>query len=78
MFRFAFDDQIFRELLENELNDANLNPGFNLEAFRDAQLQLHNYYRSLHGAPLMSRDEEYVLIFHVSIRWNDNKYKRME
>ena len=65
MFRFALDDETFNEMLENDLYDANLNPGFNLETFRNDQLQLHNYYRSLHGAPPMSRDEEYVLIFHL-------------
>ena len=46
----------------NELveNDANLNPGFDIEAFRLDQLNLHNYYRSLHGVPPMTRDAEYV------------------
>ena len=37
-------------------NDANLNAGFNIDAFRLDQLNLHNYYRSLHGVPAMTRD----------------------
>ena len=42
-----------KELIEN---DANLNSGFDINAFRLNQLNLHNYYRSLHGVPLMTRD----------------------
>jgi hypothetical protein len=37
-------------------NDANLNPGFDINAFRLDQLNLHNYYRSLHGVPAMTRN----------------------
>ncbi|CAB4036358.1 Golgi-associated plant pathogenesis-related 1-like [Paramuricea clavata] len=36
---------------------ANLNPGFNLEAFRQDQLDLHNHYRQLHGVSLMTKDD---------------------
>ena len=48
------------EFFEGKLNDPNLNPGFSIEAFRQDQLDLHNHYRSLHGAPPMARDDEYV------------------
>ena len=57
-FSFALDDSVFK----NEMNDPNLNPGFDLEAFRTGQLDLHNHYRLLHGAPLMTRNERYVVI----------------
>jgi hypothetical protein len=58
-FRFSWDDELL-DLFEENMNDPNLNPGFDLDAFRDAQLDLHNYYRSLHGAPPMTRNETYV------------------
>ena len=45
------------ELFESVMNDPNLNPGFNIEAFRQDQLDLHNYYRSLHMAQPMTRDD---------------------
>ena len=65
-FRFAFDEEIFSDLFE--MNDPNLNPGFDLDAWRDAQLDLHNYYRSLHGAPPMTRNETYVKTFRILIQ----------
>ncbi|XP_028406918.1 A disintegrin and metalloproteinase with thrombospondin motifs 16-like [Dendronephthya gigantea] len=48
------------EMIMNNLmeNDANLNEGFDIDAFRLDQLNLHNYYRSLHGVPAMTRDAE--------------------
>lgn len=52
------------ELFEGEMNDANLNPGFDIEAFRQQQLDLHNHYRSLHGVQPMSRDSVYVMFFY--------------
>ena len=56
--RFYFRPNSIGEMFLNELteNDANLNPGFDIDAFRLDQLNLHNYYRSLHGVPLMTRD----------------------
>ena len=39
---------------------ANLNPGFDLEGFRQNQLDLHNHYRQLHGVAVMTRDNTYV------------------
>ena len=33
-----------------------LNPGFNLNAFYQDQLNLHNYYRAKHGVPMMTLD----------------------
>ncbi|XP_028406916.1 uncharacterized protein LOC114529346 isoform X2 [Dendronephthya gigantea] len=55
--RFDFEDEIFDDLLKQQLNDPNLNPGFDLDAFRQNQLNLHNYYRSLHGVPAMTLNE---------------------
>ena len=52
------------ELFDGEMNDANLNPGFNIEAFRQQQLDLHNHYRSLHGVPAMTKDNKYVVRFY--------------
>lgn len=46
-------EEFLKELTEN---DANLNPGFDIDAFRADQLKLHNYYRGLHGVPAMTRD----------------------
>ena len=37
-------------------NDPNLNPGFDLNAFRIDQLNLHNHYRRIHRVPQMSLD----------------------
>ena len=48
-------DAIMSSMVEN---DANLNPGFDINAFRLDQLNLHNYYRFLHGVPAMTRDAD--------------------
>lgn len=53
--RPSHDDDIFEELTQN---DANLNEGFDLNAFRVNQLNLHNYYRNKHGVPLMTLDND--------------------
>lgn len=49
-------------LTEIKSNDANLNPGFDINQFRAGQLQLHNYYRSLHEVAPMTRDERYIFL----------------
>ena len=51
--RFAFYDDYYTQLFEN---DPNLNEGFDMEAFRQHQLDLHNYFRHLHEVPLMTLD----------------------
>lgn len=77
-FRLPLNENVFDEFLENkaingpnlndelwegEMNDANLNPGFDIEAYRQQQLDLHNHYRSLHGVQAMTKDDEYVIFF---------------
>ena len=77
-FRLPFNENVFDEFLENkeinnpnfkdellggEMNDANLNPGFDIEAYRQQQLDLHNHYRSLHKVQSMTKDDEYVIFF---------------
>jgi hypothetical protein len=45
---------VFNELLQY---DANLDDGFDIDAFRTEQLNLHNNYRALHGVPLMTMNQ---------------------
>ena len=47
-------ENVFKKLLQY---DANLDPGFDINAFRTEQLNLHNHYRALHGVPLMTLDQ---------------------
>ena len=53
LFRLDFYDDYYTQLFEN---DPNLNAGFDIEAFRQHQLDLHNYYRYKSGVPLMTLD----------------------
>ncbi|XP_046839089.1 uncharacterized protein LOC124433373 [Xenia sp. Carnegie-2017] len=56
--RETFDElDALDEILTQASNDANLSPGFDINAYRQNQLDLHNYYRSLHGAPLMTKND---------------------
>lgn len=57
---FRFEEEMFKVVLDKQMNDANLNPGFSLDTFRENQLDLHNYYRSLHGGPPMTENAVYV------------------
>lgn len=69
-YPYSNDDELFEnqelngpnlddgELFKSVMSDPNLNPGFSIEEFRQDQLDLHNHYRSLHGAQPMTRDEE--------------------
>lgn len=62
-FREIFDElDALDEIFTQTSNDANLSPGFDINAYRQNQLDLHNYYRSLHGAPLMTKNDTYVLL----------------
>lgn len=54
---YEFFEDYYTQLFEN---DANLNAGFNIEKFRQHQLDLHNYYRHKHGVPLMTLDSTCV------------------